>query len=217
MPYKDPQKRLERARQYRQEQREAIAERKRLARAKKLEMIRSYDREYNTKNKERRAEYHREYNSRESSKQRRAQLRRKNWESNPQYRLGLLLRNRLWYALKGKKGNASTIALLGCSIAEAVRHIESQFQNGMSWANHGEWHIDHIRPLAAFDLENAEQLAEACHYTNLRPLWKVDNLRKGARNTVGHTGINALGDTSSGYALGQGTHRSDLGAVLCCT
>lgn len=215
MPYKDPQKKLERARQYRQEQREAISERKRRARAGKLEMIRAYDREYSAKNKERRAEYHQEYRTLDSSKQRRAQLRRKNWNSNPQYRLGLLLRNRLWYALKGKKGNVSTIALLGCSITEAVRHIESQFQDGMSWANHGEWHIDHIEPLASFDLEDEKQLAEACHYTNLRPLWKLDNLRKGARNTAGHAGINAFGDTSSGCALGQGTLRSDSGAAQC--
>jgi hypothetical protein len=53
------------------------------------------------------------------------------------------------------------------------------------------------------------------HYTNLRPLWKADKLRKGARNTVRHTEINAFGDTSSGYALGQGTRRSDSGAAQC--
>ncbi len=96
-----------------------------------------------------------------------------------------------------------------------MSHIESMFEPGMSWDNWGEWHIDHIRPLASFDLENAERLAEACHYTNLRPLWKVDNLRKGAKDTVGHTGINAFGDMSSGCALSQGTHRSDSGAVQC--
>ncbi len=96
-----------------------------------------------------------------------------------------------------------------------MSHIESMFEPGMSWDNWGEWHIDHIRPLASFDLENAERLAEACHYTNLRPLWKVDNLRKGEKDTVGHTGINAFGDMSSGCALSQGTHRSDSGAVQC--
>ncbi len=45
--------------------------------------------------------------------------------------------------------------------------------------------------------------------------WKVDNLRKGTRNTVGYTEINAFGDTSSGCALGQGTHRNDSGVAQC--
>ncbi len=39
---------------------------------------------------------------------------------------------------------------------------------------------------------------------------------KMATNTVGHTEINTCGDTSSGCALGPGTHRSDLVAAQCC-
>lgn len=69
--------------------------------------------------------------------------------------------------------------LLGCSIEEAKAHIERQFVAGMSWDNHGTWHIDHIKPLAsAKTIVDAEKL---CHYTNLQPLWAKDNLTKGAR------------------------------------
>jgi hypothetical protein len=51
----------------------------------------------------------------------------------------------------------------------------------MSWENYGKWHIDHIKPLSLFDLEDPEQLKQACHYTNLQPLWAEENIRKGNR------------------------------------
>jgi hypothetical protein len=70
---------------------------------------------------------------------------------------------------------------LGCSIAELRLHLESQFQPGMSWNNHGEWHIDHIRPLAKFNLACPLQLERACHFSNLQPLWAKDNIVKGMK------------------------------------
>tara|TARA_R110000751_G_scaffold131998_3_gene234420 strand:- start:438 stop:656 length:219 start_codon:yes stop_codon:yes gene_type:complete len=66
-------------------------------------------------------------------------------------------------------------------------HLEDQFQDGMSWENYGRpngdylegWHIDHIKPCALFNLEDASQQKECFHYTNLQPLWAEDNLSKG--------------------------------------
>ena len=53
----------------------------------------------------------------------------------------------------------------------------------MTWENWSRagWHIDHIKPLASFNLQNLDQLTEACHYTNLQPLWAEENLVKGDR------------------------------------
>jgi len=61
-----------------------------------------------------------------------------------------------------------------------IAHLESKFQEGMSWENYGKngWHLDHIIPLSAFDLTDPEQLKIACHYTNIQPLWARDNLVK---------------------------------------
>jgi len=79
---------------------------------------------------------------------------------------------------------ASTIVqLLGCDWLVFIAHIESQFQPGMTWENHGHsgWHFDHIVPLSSFDLTDEEQRKKGCHYTNVQPLWAADNIRKGGK------------------------------------
>ena len=55
-------------------------------------------------------------------------------------------------------------------------HFESLFQPGMSWDNYGQWEIDHIKPLSLATTE--DEVIKLCHYKNLQPLWKIDNLNK---------------------------------------
>ncbi len=100
---------------------------------------------------------------------------------NPQYRLARLLRGRLHDALKGNFKTGSAVRDLGCSIPELQIHLEARFKPGMTWANHSRegWHIDHIKPLASFDLADRKQLLEAVHFSNLQPLWAAENLSKG--------------------------------------
>lgn len=90
--------------------------------------------------------------------------------------------DRIRKALKNGYGEKSKSCLeyIGCSVPELRAHLEQQFTDGMSWDNYGQWHIDHVKPCAAFDLADPEQQRECFHYTNLQPLWAVDNLRKGA-------------------------------------
>jgi hypothetical protein len=92
------------------------------------------------------------------------------------------LRSRLTIAIKRAKLSkrlGSAIRDLGCTVEELKLHIEAQFVDGMSWDTYGGWHVDHIKPLSAFDLSQRDQIVLACHYSNLQPLWALDNLRKG--------------------------------------
>lgn len=107
---------------------------------------------------------------------------RQRYKRDVQHRLASNMRCRLGAAIKNQKKTGSAVRDLGCTISELKRHLEAQFTEGMSWENwaHDGWHIDHIKPLASFDLTDRKQLLEACHYTNLQPLWAKENLSKGA-------------------------------------
>ena len=69
--------------------------------------------------------------------------------------------------------------MLGCTFEEFRRHIESQFQQGMTWENRSEWHIDHRIPIST--ASTLDELRYLSHYMNLQPLWAADNLRKNAK------------------------------------
>ena len=94
------------------------------------------------------------------------------------------LRARIGHALKNSQKSGSAVRDLGCSIEKFRDHLEVRFVSNMSWINYGHkgWHIDHIVPLSSFDLTDPKQFREACHYTNLQPLWAKDNLIKGSKH-----------------------------------
>ena len=85
----------------------------------------------------------------------------------------------------GVRGD-SAVELLGCSLPEFMEYMEEQFYNNpetsekMTWDNWkvDGWHIDHIKPLSKFNLNDPKQVEKAVHYTNLQPLWWKENLEK---------------------------------------
>ena len=125
-------------------------------------------------------DYHQSYNKDYNfqTRKQRATTRKVRYHNDINYRLTRVLRARLNGALRNNHKSGSAVEDLGCSIEEFRIYLESKFQEGMSWANYGKWHIDHILPLSSFDLADREQLLKACHYTNLQPLWLTDNLKK---------------------------------------
>jgi hypothetical protein len=140
--------------------------------------VAAYKAEWARRNRERLRQYIRIY------------LRERN-RNDPGFAMRLRLRARFLQAIRGKIAVRSATRvcqeLVGCSLSQLLRHLESKFLLGMSWDNRNQWHIDHIKPLCAFDLTDPEQQAVAFHYSNLQPLWAVDNMRKGRRWQPGHT------------------------------
>lgn len=125
-----------------------------------------------------------EYKKANRDKLRREQRKYNNerLRTDPVFKLINLARRRMSNALKGVGvKSARTLELLGCDGETARSHLENKFAAGMSWANHGQWHIDHIRPLASFDLTKPQEQRAAFHYTNLQPLWAKENRSKAAK------------------------------------
>lgn len=105
-------------------------------------------------------------------------------DCNINAKLAAALRSRLGKAIKNNQKVGSAVRDLGCSIEELKKHLETQFQEGMTWDNWTTdgWHIDHADALANFDLTKEIEFKKAVHYTNLQPMWAKENMHWGARN-----------------------------------
>lgn len=97
------------------------------------------------------------------------------------YRVSRMVSHCLRSAGAGKAGQ-SWCRSLGYGPADLKRHLERQFLPGMSWRNFGRWHIDHIVPVSSFSVTGlgCPEFRACWALSNLRPLWAVDNMRKGA-------------------------------------
>lgn len=143
---------------YKVRNREAVLKAKR-ERAKKVRASRSQS------DKDKVRIYNREYHH-------------KRYPYDVRHRLSVILRTRLYKAVKGIARWSRTSDLLGCSMESFKMHMESLFLPGMTWDNYGKWHIDHILPCAIFDLTKEDQQKYCFHFSNMQPLWALDNIKK---------------------------------------
>jgi DNA-directed RNA polymerase subunit RPC12/RpoP len=99
-------------------------------------------------------------------------------------RMRTLIRNSLRLA-NSRKINSKTAELLGCSIDFFMGYISDQFEQNMTWENygngHGKWNIDHIIPTSSFNLFEELEQKRAFHFSNCRPMWAIENVKKGAK------------------------------------
>lgn len=165
-----------------------------------IEAARVRENAYNERNRERRRlyaewyrlqnkEYFTEYNKRyaienkeairETSRKYLAKLRKESARYKSISSMRKFLARMLSYT--GAKKNGKTEQILGYSRDDLVGYISSLFETGMSWENHGEWHIDHIKPISAFIDDGIYDAAVINALSNLQPLWAKDNLSKGAK------------------------------------
>tara|TARA_R110002126_G_scaffold62700_5_gene161285 strand:+ start:4398 stop:5198 length:801 start_codon:yes stop_codon:yes gene_type:complete len=192
---------LENKKKYCVKNKEQIKEYGKLYYLENKNFIREKNKEYRKKNKEYHTEYGKQYYEnnkqklkeyrennqerikyfRENYKERKNKLRRDKRKVDPLYKMKDNLRARTRSAFKNKRyyKTSKTQEMLGVDWEVCKAHIERQFTKDMNWSNYGEWHIDHIIPLASASTE--EELKKLCHYSNLQPLWAFDNLIKSAK------------------------------------
>lgn len=180
------EKRLNRAKRYYEQNKEKIltnleTKKRKSEYQKKLqkenpEVIRKYKKTYREKNPDKIKEYRKEYHSKEGNSH--WECRKNYYVNNPLGKVVDSVRKRLWELIntKGYDKKYKFEEYIGCTKEELEKHIESQFTEGMTWDNHGEWHVDHILPLSL--TENEQQIYELCHYKNLRPMWGRQNESK---------------------------------------
>jgi hypothetical protein len=135
---------------------------------------------YNTVNKSKR----KEYNQLPEVKKQNNEYSKKYYKSSPEKHLAKNIRCSVSMRIReiNSKKDQSTLNIIGLKSWDTFKqHIESQFTEGMNWGNYGnkvetDWSIDHIVPIIS--AKTLEQVKKLNHYSNLRPLWHIDNIKK---------------------------------------
>lgn len=116
------------------------------------------------------------------NKKRKERRKKQNVQEKLADRMRTLIRNHIIRGSGARKGYKSEI-LLGCSFKFFREYIANLFCEGMSWDNYGngkgKWNIDHIIPVSSFNLFCDIEQKKAFHFTNCRPMWAIDNIKKG--------------------------------------
>ena len=148
-------------------------------RKSKKDLIKVYMKEYYLNNLEKRKKYLESTKQERNLKRNISEKKRRN--SDSLFKLKIYVRNRIGFYLKKNTVTKinNTFKIVGCSPQELKIYLEQKFIYGMSWNNQGEWHIDHIMPLSSAKTE--EDLYKLCHFTNLQPMWAIDNIKKGSK------------------------------------
>lgn len=148
------------------------------------ENVIEYKKEYYLKNRELKIDYTKNYYK--NNKEKIINRHNKKYKNDSIYKFKHNLRTLILGSFKRNfnqfKKKSKTETILGCTIEEFRLHIEKQFTEGMTLENHGEWHLDHIIPLANATTE--EDIIKLNHYTNFQPLWAEENLSKGSRTIL---------------------------------
>jgi len=123
---------------------------------------------------------------RKHNKEKRNKSHKERVKNDPLYKFMFNTRSNIRTAFKRKnfKKNSGTEKILGCSIEQFKKHIESKFESWMNWENNGKysknkksWQLDHIIPLST--AKTIDDVIRLNHYTNFQPLDALENIKKG--------------------------------------
>jgi hypothetical protein len=149
---------------------EKLKENRKIYNTKNRESLRIKNKVWRDNNKEKILLYRKNYNSK--------QLRK----INPILRFKNNVRALIYHSFKRSRvkyyKSLKSEIILGCTIEEFKLYILSKSPPNTSLAEFGQYgyHIDHIIPISSANTE--EEIIKLCHYTNLQPLWWLDNIKK---------------------------------------
>ncbi len=140
-------------------------------------MMKAKRKEYNKRNRKKRLKLMREYNKRSENKKRRNENKRKRLKTDKNFRIKLRLGNLLRNILKNytKTGKVKPSKKYGINWNKVIKHLEP-FPEDISL-----YHVDHIKPLCSFNLENPEEIKKAFSPENHQWLTVQENLVKGRK------------------------------------
>jgi len=103
-----------------------------------------------------------------------------NRRSTDQGRLNSSMSAGINKSLKGQKNGCSWESLVEYTYEDLRRHLESLFEDWMTWSNYGDWEVDHIIPVSFFNFSSSddEEFKICWSLKNLRPLGKKKNNEK---------------------------------------
>lgn len=206
--------RRERSKEYREQNKEYVKEYNKEYMKRNKEHIKEYKKEYYEQNKEyykeynkkymeRNKEYLEEYNKeyyernkeyfkdyREQNKERINERRRDSYATDDNFKNSVLCRNMLGRILKATNytKDTRTYEMLGYCNEQLKESVESKFLEGMSWDNYGDWHIDHIYPVARYIKDCVEDPSIINALDNLIPMWAEHNIEKSDRTLEEYLG-----------------------------
>lgn len=154
---------------WRNSNKEILSEKHKKWRKTKIEHLREYHKNWREKNYDKWKEIKRVYEKNRKS-------------TDPIYKLIGNFRTAIYTVLKENKATkyGHYFDILGYKPEELILHLEKQFNNGMTWENYGEWHVDHKLPITSFKFNNIndEEFKKCWSLSNLQPMWGVENIRK---------------------------------------
>ena len=170
--------------EYRKRNADEVKKRKRLYYEKNKERLLEKSKQYHKDTAEQRKKYHAYYRdaNREELNRKRNIRRNKKFETDPAFKLKYRVASSIHQALKkqGHRKDAPTWKALPYTPQQLKEHIEAQFEDWMTWDNHGTWHIDHIYPQSRLPYDSLKHpnFQKCWALENLRPLCAIENMRK---------------------------------------
>ena len=188
---------MKRTKEYRKNNKEKIAEKAKEYYENNKDKLAEKGKEYRENNKEQFAEYNKEYRRENPELVKKARIKyieKTKCEHNKRRgickicNLNLYLvnlnRKNIYRILKSSSQNKtkSSIKYMGCDVEYFIEYFKKKMdlwneKNDikMNWDN---IHIDHIKPVSVFNLDDEDELNKCCNYTNFQPLLIEDNLTK---------------------------------------